>query len=84
MTKKPTPEQLKKIEANYKELREKVSRVGEIVLEMARHPDATDAQVLEVALKYRKHHASLRAIKKSCNALQVPSRMVPYQWEKPI
>jgi hypothetical protein len=84
LPKKPTPEQIKKLEANYKELREEVSRVGELVLKMARHPDATDAEVLEAALGYRKHHASLRKIRESCRQLPVPYRSVGYQWEKPL
>lgn len=84
LPKKPTPAQLKLIEDKYKKLRENVSRVGELVLEMARHPDATDAQVLEVALGYRKHHASLRKIRKTCMQLPVPLRYVAYQWEKPL
>lgn len=40
MPRKPTREEVAKIAANYKELRQKVGRAGSLVLQMLAHPDA--------------------------------------------
>ena len=84
--KKPTPEQFAKIKEKYTSLRENVSRVGGLVLEMARHPDATDAEILEVAMGYRKYYATLRAIHENCktNFPRPYTTLVAYPWEKPL
>lgn len=83
--KKPTPEQLKAICANYKELRAKVTRAGGLVLQMARHPDMTDAMLLEVVARYRRCYQGLRDVHDSCKKLDVPYRVyTPYPWETPL
>lgn len=82
----PTLLQLTRIAENYKSLRANVERVGELVLEMARHPDATDAEIIEVARGYRKHYASLRQVHKSCIEVgrKGPYTKRPQPWEKPL
>ena len=84
--KRPTPEQLKLIAENYSQLRKNIERAAQLVLQVTRHPDATDEHIKEAAQHYRRDYTSLREIHKSCNELNrgsVPSYK-PFPWEMPL
>lgn len=84
MNKKPSPAQIKKIAENYTEMRKKITCAGELVLEMARHPDMTDSMLLEVVGSYRRAYQGLRAVHESCrkNIGDSGSMFRPHPWEK--
>ncbi len=82
--KRPTPEQLKLIAENYKEMRAKVKRSGQLVLELCRHPDVTPEQITEVIASYKRTWAGMRSVHESCRQLNVPYSYKGYPWETPL
>lgn len=69
---------------NYKALRASVAKADRLVLEVLHHPDATQAQILEVAAACKRTFASLREVHESCRKHFGESRYLytPYPWEK--
>lgn len=59
MPRKPTREEVAKIAANYKELRQKVGRAGTLVLQMTAHPDATEVVSIQTRILSGRMAASL-------------------------
>lgn len=86
LKKKPTVGQIIKIADNYKAMRKSVGRAGELVLEMARHPDITEEQMREVVASYRRTWGMLKAVHESCrkNIGESGSTWRPHPWEAPL
>ena len=84
--KRPTPEQLRKITDNYKEMRKKVHRAGVLTLQMLVHPDATPAHIQEAVEHYKNVWNMLKGVHESCRQLPVEFSMwrAPYPWETPL
>ena len=80
---KPTPAQIKQIAENYKAMQQKIEHAGALLLEMARHPDMTDALLLEVVGSYRRAYRGLRSVHESCrkNIGESGSMFRPHPWE---
>lgn len=83
---KPTPAQIKQIAENYKAMRQKIAHAGGLVLEMARHPDMTDAMLLEVVGSYRRSYQGLREVHESCrkNIGESGRTFLQHPWETPL
>jgi hypothetical protein len=86
MTKKhPTPEQLKKIAANYKDMRAKVDKAGRLTLQMLVHPEATPAHIQEAVAHYKNVWTMLKGVHESCRQLPVAyNSWASYPWETPL
>lgn len=86
LKKKPTPAQILKIADNYKAMRKGVGRAGALVLEMARHPDATEEHIREVTASYKRTWDMLKAVHESCrkNIGESGSTWRPHPWEAPL
>lgn len=86
MPRKPTREEVAKIAANYKELRQNVTRTGTLALQLIAHPDVSEAMLLDVAYRYRKSFSLLREVHNDCNTKigQSGSTFRPHPWETPL
>ena len=83
--KRPTPEQLRKITDNYKDMREKVDRAGVLTLQMLVHPEATPAHIQEAVEHYKNVWNMLKGVHESCRQLPVEHRIwALYPWETPL
>ena len=83
--KRPTPEQLRKITDNYKDMRQKVNRAGQLTLQMLVHPEATPEHIQEAAAHYKNVWTMLKGVHESCRQLPVEYRSwVSYPWETPL
>ena len=76
---------LPEIRAYYKELAAKTLRMGDLILEMMRHPDTTPQQVLDAQASYARTYASYLEVRDSLRKLYPPQHNVfltAYPWEK--
>lgn len=74
---------LPEIRAYYKELADKTRRMGDLILEMMRHPDATPQQVLEAQASYARAYASYLEVRGSLRKLYPQQHSVflkQYPW----
>ncbi len=63
--KKPTPEQLKQMRANYIEMRRAVKQAGRLMLDILSHPKATPKQIMEAGQSYSRSCAGFESVAKS-------------------
>ncbi len=85
--KKPTPEQIKQIIANYTAMRTAVTEAGVLTLTLARHPDITPEFLDEGLTTYRRLFSQLRDVHMSCLQAIGPNHthsFRPYPWETPL